>query len=96
VDQTQIPGRNGCRLAETPELVDSLRELGLEVSGLMTLGPPGAHDEVRGVFRSVAAMAHELGLAEVSMGMSDDLEVALGEGATVLRIGRALFGDRKG
>ncbi len=94
VDATEIPGRHGCRAAAAPALVASLRGVGLDVRGLMTVGPPGPPEESRGAFRLTARLAHDLGLPEVSMGMTDDLEVALSEGTTMVRVGRALFGER--
>jgi len=94
IDVSDVPGRNGCRPSEVPGLVASLRGAGLDVRGLMTVGPPGTPEESRGVFRLTAALAHDLGLPEVSMGMTDDLEVALSEGSTMVRVGRALFGER--
>ena len=94
VETTSIPGRNGCAPSEVPELVATLRRDGLDVRGLMTVGPPGPPEESRRSFRVTAELARELGLRELSMGMTDDLEVALSEGSTMLRVGRALFGER--
>jgi len=94
VETTAIPGRNGCPPSEVPALVTSLRRVGLDVRGLMTVGPPGAPEESRPAFRLTAQLARDLGLSEVSMGMTDDLEVALSEGSTMVRVGRALFGER--
>jgi uncharacterized pyridoxal phosphate-containing UPF0001 family protein len=94
IDATEVPGRNGCRPSEAPALVASLRGSGLDVRGLMTVGPPGPPEESRGAFRLTAGLARDLGLPEVSMGMTDDLEVALSEGSTMVRVGRALFGER--
>jgi uncharacterized pyridoxal phosphate-containing UPF0001 family protein len=94
IDATEVPGRNGCRPSEAPALVASLRRSGLDVRGLMTVGPPGPPEEARGAFRLTAGLARDLGLPEVSMGMTDDLEVALSEGSTMVRVGRALFGER--
>jgi uncharacterized pyridoxal phosphate-containing UPF0001 family protein len=48
----------------------------------------------RACFRRVRALADELGLAERSMGMTDDLELAVAEGSTMIRVGRGLFGPR--
>jgi uncharacterized pyridoxal phosphate-containing UPF0001 family protein len=48
----------------------------------------------RAAFRTTAALGADLGLAELSMGMSGDFEVALAEGATMVRVGQALFGPR--
>ncbi len=94
VNTTGLPGRNGCAPEDTPALVGALRALPLEVVGLMVVGPPGPPSAARRSFHQVADLARQLGLAELSMGMSDDLEVALDEGATIVRLGRALFGDR--
>lgn len=89
------PHRNGCSFAEAPGLVDTLRGDGLDVRGLMGVAPEGPPDTVaRPLFRRLAGLAHELGLAEVSMGMTADLEVAVQEGATMVRLGTALFGPR--
>ncbi len=88
--------KNGCRWEDAPALVDDLLALGLDVRGLMALGPVGSPEEARPGFRRVARLADRLGLADRSMGMSDDLEVAVQEGTTMVRIGRALFGPRPG
>ena len=94
LETTGIPGRNGCAPSEAPALVTGLRGAGLDVRGLMTVGPAGPPEDSRPAFRVTAELARELGLPEVSMGMTDDLEVALSEGSTMLRVGRALFGER--
>ena len=73
---------------------------GLRVVGLMTIAPPARDPEaVRTVFRRLRELRGELGrligpLPHLSMGMSDDFEVAVEEGATMVRIGRAIFGPR--
>lgn len=92
VDASGVPGRTGCTAGEVPLLVGELVALGLEVRGLMTVAPrgPGA----RAAFRLVRDLADRLGLPERSMGMTDDLEDAVAEGSTMVRVGRALFGDR--
>jgi PLP dependent protein len=95
VDCTGLPGRNGCSPEETPGLADGLARLDLSVQGLMTVAPPEA-DEAEKAFRLVGRLADSLGLPERSMGMSDDLELAVAAGSTMVRIGRALFGDRSG
>ena len=86
--------KHGCRVAEAPVLVESLAALGLDVRGLMAVGPLGPPERSRPGFRRLAALADELGLPERSMGMSADLEVAVAEGSTMVRVGRALFGPR--
>ncbi len=93
VDTTEDPGRNGCSPEQVPALVAELRAAHLDVRGLMTVGPTDP-EGARRAFRSVRALADELGLPERSMGMSDDLELAVVEGSTMVRVGRALFGDR--
>jgi pyridoxal phosphate enzyme (YggS family) len=67
----------------------------LDIRGLMTVAPVTASPEaVRPVFRQLREAAHSLGLRELSMGMTDDFEVAIEEGATHIRVGRAIFGER--
>ncbi len=67
----------------------------IRVTGLMTIAPLTANpEEVRPVFRQLRALRDSLGLEHLSMGMTDDYEVAIQEGATMLRIGRAIFGER--
>ena len=94
VDVSGEPQKGGCPPDAVPALVEHLDALGLGVRGLMAVGPAGAPEDARTGFRLVASLADELGLAERSMGMSDDLEVAVEEGATMVRIGRALLGPR--
>jgi uncharacterized pyridoxal phosphate-containing UPF0001 family protein len=92
VEATGAPGRNGAQPEEVPALVARLRSLGLDVRGLMTVAPQGPGR--RAVFAAVRRLADDLGLPERSMGMSDDLETAVAEGSTMVRLGRALFGGR--
>jgi PLP dependent protein len=92
VDTTGLPGRNGCPPPEVPELVGRLLGLGLDVRGLMTVAAPGP--DATEAFTSVGRLADQLGLEERSMGMSDDLEAAVAAGSTMVRVGRALFGER--
>lgn len=69
----------------------------LEVRGLMTVAPLVEDpQEVRPIFSRLRELAQALGLKELSMGMSDDFEVAIEEGATQIRLGRAIFGPRPG
>lgn len=93
VDLTGQSGRNGCPPEAVPALVADLGSLGLEVRGLMTVAPPGP-GRARPAFRTVRALADRLDLAERSMGMSGDLEDAVAEGSTMVRVGQALFGPR--
>jgi pyridoxal phosphate enzyme (YggS family) len=66
----------------------------LHLTGLMAIPPAGAAEEMRPYFRELKRMRDDLGLAELSMGMTDDFEVAIEEGATIVRVGRAIFGAR--
>jgi pyridoxal phosphate enzyme (YggS family) len=89
--------RHGVPAAQVPALVDHASRVGLEVKGLMAVGPTQATAaELRAGFRQVAGLAGSLGLSELSMGMSSDFELAVAEGATIVRLGRALFGPRPG
>ena len=78
------------------ELDDALAAMAgmdrLHVRGLMTMAPFGApEDRIREVFRALAALAAERALPDVSMGMSQDYDLAVEEGATEVRVGSALF-----
>lgn len=96
VNVTEDPGRPGCRPEDLAGLVAHVRELPVELSGLMAVGPVPVGDGSRRCFRWLAERAAELGLRELSMGMSEDFEMAVAEGATTLRLGRLLFGARPG
>ena len=94
VDATGLPRRNGCPPSEVAGLVGRLRDdHGVEVRGLMTVAAPG-REAADAAFGVVARLADDLSLHERSMGMSDDLESAVAAGTTMVRLGRALFGDR--
>ena len=95
VDVAGAQGRNGCRPEGVAELVTALQGEELDVAGLMTIGPPGPAETARPAFALVRNLATELGLPECSMGMTDDMDVALAEGSTMIRLGRALFGERR-
>ncbi len=91
------PARPGSSWEEAPALVERLRDRGIAVRGLMGVAsrspdPKSARDQ----FRRLAGMAVELELDDLSMGMSYDLETAVEEGATIVRVGTALFGARPG
>jgi len=79
-----------------PALIDAIRKCpNLRLTGLMTM-PPWSNDpeQTRPYFRKLAALARAYGLPKLSMGMSHDLETAIEEGATHIRVGTALFGPR--
>lgn len=95
VNATGEADKGGCPPSAVAELVERARAGGLVVEGLMTVGPTtGPPEAARSGFRAVRALVDELGLAVCSMGMSDDLEVAVAEGSTRVRVGSALFGAR--
>jgi len=77
-----------------PALLAELQSPALVVDGLMTVPPPGDPEAARPHFRTLRALGERAGLRELSMGMSDDFEVAIEEGATMVRVGRAIFGAR--
>ncbi len=84
--------KGGCEPGAVPALVDAARTSGLAVRGLMTVPPHS--DDPRPWFAALRDLAAKVEVAELSMGMSEDFEAAIEEGATVVRVGRALFGDR--
>lgn len=86
----------GCTPAMAPALVDGLADLGLDVQGLMTIAPAGPPEVARPAFHAARELRDRLGVSELSMGMTGDLEVALAEGATIVRVGSGLFGPRPG
>jgi pyridoxal phosphate enzyme (YggS family) len=86
--------KGGCAPAEAGALVTRAREAGLEVRGLMAVGPAGDPEGARAGFARLGRLADEFALAVRSMGMSGDLEAAITEGATMVRLGTSLFGPR--
>ena len=88
------PEQGGCRPGEVERLLVRGQEAGLEVTGLMGIGAEGDRDGTERSFATIARLADQLGLAERSMGMTDDRKSALAHGSTLVRMGRALFGDR--
>ncbi len=89
--------KSGFSVAEVAAVLGYISCLtNIKVIGLMTIAPLCADpEEVRPVFRRMRELRDELGLKHLSMGMSDDFEVAIEEGATMVRIGRAIFGERR-
>ena len=88
--------KSGFPEAEVPKAVEKIALLPrLEVKGLMTIAPLVRDpEEVRPIFRRLRELGDSLRMKHLSMGMSDDFEVAVEEGATMVRIGRAIFGKR--
>ena len=88
--------KGGVLAADVPSLVARVRESpSLALLGLMTLPPAGPPEDARAWFRALKQLAVEHGLEGLSMGMTDDFEVAIEEGATHIRVGRAIFGERR-
>ena len=94
VNLTDDPNRGGAAFAAVPALVRDLGHDGLRVRGLMAVGPHGGPEAARAGFTAVVALADELALPVRSLGMSDDIEVAIACGSTMVRVGAALFGAR--
>ncbi len=97
--------KSGVRAGGVQDLLARLAERRwLSIDGLMTIPPPGPPESARRYFRTLRELRDRLQrdtranapLRELSMGMSDDFSVAIEEGATIVRIGRAIFGERRG
>jgi len=97
VKLSEEESKAGAAPESLPGLIELIRTCShLSLTGLMTMPPWNIDPEVtRPYFRKLAALAREFGLPKLSMGMSHDLEAAIEEGATHIRIGTALFGPRK-
>ncbi|MBA7653074.1 Pyridoxal phosphate homeostasis protein [subsurface metagenome] len=89
--------KSGFSLAEVEPALEAIARLPrLEIRGLMTIAPMVADaEQVRPIFRQLRSLRDSLRLEQLSMGMTDDFEVAIEEGATLVRIGRAIFGERE-
>ncbi len=87
--------KSGAAPDSVPELARRIAAIpGIRLTGLMAIPPAGEAEAMRPYFRELRAMRDDLGLTELSMGMTDDFEVAIEEGATIIRVGRAIFGSR--
>jgi pyridoxal phosphate enzyme (YggS family) len=84
--------KGGCSVAELPELLKAAQESDIPVAGLMCIPP--ADVEAAPFFALLAELSARYGLPQLSMGMSDDFETAIMLGATHIRLGTALFGER--
>ena len=89
--------KSGAAGDELPALIEAVRGLeNLELRGLMVMPPwPETPEDSRPYFRRLRELAAAHGLRDLSMGMTGDFEVAIEEGATMIRIGTAIFGKRK-
>lgn len=86
--------QGGCAPERVAAVVEGCADLGLDVRGLMAIGVRGTEAETSAGFRVVRDLVDRIGLSECSMGMSSDFELAVAEGATMIRVGTALFGPR--
>jgi pyridoxal phosphate enzyme (YggS family) len=93
--------KHGTAADEVERLINDVREQ-VDIEGLMAIPPPVSEPgQARPYFSRLRTMRDSLAarcglaLAELSMGMTDDFEVAIEEGATMVRIGRAIFGERR-
>jgi len=94
VNTTGEEQKSGCHPADTSAMVEHGRRIGLDVEGLMTVGPTGGADP-RPSFEELRALGAACGVRELSMGMSADFALAVEAGATIVRIGSAIFGPRE-
>lgn len=102
VNVAREASKRGADERDLPALVETIAALpGLDLRGLMCIPPPAPRaEDARPWFARLREISRELSsrlgreLPDLSMGMSDDYEVAVEEGATLVRVGRALFGDR--
>jgi pyridoxal phosphate enzyme (YggS family) len=92
--------KSGVDPGEVGETLDWMFELGLDVRGLMAIPPiPARAEDSRPYFRTLRRLRDDAttrhpAVEELSMGMTDDFEVAIEEGASIIRVGRAIFGPR--
>lgn len=94
VNVSDEPQKGGCAPGDAAALVDAAAGRGLTVRGLMTVGRTGTPAEARPGFALLRSLCDRMGLPVCSMGMTDDLDIAVAEGATMVRVGSALFGMR--
>lgn len=103
VNTAEDPAKFGFKSQETEEILEIMSMEGLKVEGLMTIGELTKDEpKIRGVFRRLRILRDELNaqvsqekrMVHLSMGMSADFEIAVEEGATILRLGTILFGPR--
>lgn len=105
VHTTSEPSKTGVQPGEAAELIREIATLtNVRVRGLMTMGPfSDDPEDSRPSFRTLRELATEIGAARIpnvameqlSMGMTHDFEIAIEEGATIVRIGTAIFGERR-
>lgn len=87
--------KSGAAPEDVPALAQRIGAIAsMRLGGLMAIPPAGEAEAMRLYFRELRGLRDDLGLEELSMGMTDDFEVAIEEGATIIRVGRAIFGSR--
>ncbi|HEY2092116.1 MAG TPA: YggS family pyridoxal phosphate-dependent enzyme [Thermoanaerobaculia bacterium] len=85
--------KSGAAPNDVPALAAEMAAIdGVNLRGLMAIPP--LDDDVRPHFRALRELQQRIGVAELSMGMSEDFEIAIEEGSTIVRVGRAIFGAR--
>ncbi len=95
------PSKSGFLPEQLPRAQPLFNAPGLEVRGLMAIPPAGTIEATRRYFQILRVLRDDLSerlgrhLADLSMGMSDDYPIAVAEGATLVRVGRAIFGPRR-
>lgn len=96
VKLSEEEAKSGAAPEDLPQLIEGIRSCEhLRLTGLMTMPPWDENPEnTRPYFRKLAGLARQHNLPKLSMGMSHDLEAAIEEGATHVRVGTALFGPR--
>lgn len=96
VNISSEPQKAGVAIAELPQLLAAVRASpALELRGLMAIPRASEDDaETRSGFEALRELGVQHGVAGLSMGMSDDLELAIAAGATMVRVGTAIFGER--
>ncbi|MDG2114448.1 MAG: YggS family pyridoxal phosphate-dependent enzyme, partial [Actinomycetota bacterium] len=94
LDIAGVEGQGGCDLADAPQLLAEATDLGLDVVGVMAIGPQDEPAAVQAAFERMTAFADRHSIAQRSMGMTGDLESAVAAGTTMIRVGTALFGER--
>ncbi len=94
VDMNDRYQQGGCSPENVPDLIEFASNKGIDVKGLMTIGVDQDVNATKNAFAGVAKLSEKVGLTEISMGMSNDFEIAIDYGATILRVGRSIFGER--
>lgn len=95
VNVSNDPGKYGFTVEQLSQVVTQARALpGVHLIGLMTITAQESTEAVRQDYRRMKQLQQQFQLPELSMGMSHDWPIAVEEGATIIRLGRALFGDR--